>query len=317
VSPQRSGIASNIRQLIVDGKSKTALDNAKEFHKEQRSAESEILLIDAYLARIQALFDQNLVVEAKSLIALVRERFPSAKERLDIRIQAEALYGKAWSLLLLGRPRELPACIQELDMLRSAQMKIGGWHRKQDVYSLYALLETSNGEFAQAAEHAGKAQAASRGGHQPNDVLIQSAILEVQLRLLRNALNGAPDNSAPQLTLSAADAAVRDSMKRLRSFCRVFPIGRPLLHLRQGEFEWIKGHGAAAIKHCELALKAARNLKSEYYQALAHRDLAIYLNADNPDRNGHLREAESIFVKLGAARDLARLQCDAKATEMN
>jgi uncharacterized protein len=83
VSPERSGIATNIRQLIVDGKSKTALDNAKEFHKEQGSAESEILLIDAYLARIRALSDQNLVVEAKSLIALVRERFPSAKERLD------------------------------------------------------------------------------------------------------------------------------------------------------------------------------------------------------------------------------------------
>ena len=83
MSPERSGIATNIRQLIVDGKSKTALDNAKEFHKERGSAESEILLIDAYLARIRALFDQNLVVEAKSLIALVRERFPSAKERLD------------------------------------------------------------------------------------------------------------------------------------------------------------------------------------------------------------------------------------------
>ncbi len=83
VSPQSSGIASHIRQLIFDGKSKTALDNAKEFHKKQGSAESEILLVDAYLARIGALFDQNLVVEAQSLIALVRERFPSVKERLD------------------------------------------------------------------------------------------------------------------------------------------------------------------------------------------------------------------------------------------
>jgi uncharacterized protein len=83
VSPERSGIAANIRQLIFDGKSKTALDNAKEFHKKQGSAESEILLIDAYLARIQSLFDQNFVVEAQSLIALVRQRFPSAKERLD------------------------------------------------------------------------------------------------------------------------------------------------------------------------------------------------------------------------------------------
>jgi hypothetical protein len=83
VSPQTSGIAANIRELIAAGKSKTALDSAKEFHKKQGNAESEALLIDAYLARIQALFQQNLTVEAKSLIATVRQRFPSAEDRLD------------------------------------------------------------------------------------------------------------------------------------------------------------------------------------------------------------------------------------------
>jgi class 3 adenylate cyclase len=243
--------------------------------------------------------------------------YKSAKERLDIRIQAEALHGKAWSLLLLGRPRELPACMQELDLLRSAQMKIGGWHRKQDVYSLYALLEASNGEFARAYEHAGKALAASRGAHQPNDVLMQSAILEVQLRLLRVAENGAAGNSTPQLSAPEANAAVRGSLKRLRSYCRVFPIGRPLLHLSQAEYEWIKGNGAAAIKECEFALKAARDIKSEYYEALAHRDLAIYLDADAPARSRHLREARAVLCRLGAARDLARVPCEPTSAEIN
>jgi hypothetical protein len=74
---------ASIRQLIIDGKSKTALDTAKEFHKRQGNAASEELLVEAYLARIQALSDQNLAVEAASLIALVRERFPSARERID------------------------------------------------------------------------------------------------------------------------------------------------------------------------------------------------------------------------------------------
>jgi hypothetical protein len=83
VSPQCSEIETSIRQLIANGKSKTALDSAKEFHKQHGNADSEILLIDAYLARIRALSDQNLAPEAKSLSALVRERFPSAKERLD------------------------------------------------------------------------------------------------------------------------------------------------------------------------------------------------------------------------------------------
>ena len=82
VSPQRSGIETSIRQLIINGKAKTALDCAKDFHKTQGSAASEILLIDAYLARIQALSDQHLAVEAKSLMALVRDRFPSARDRL-------------------------------------------------------------------------------------------------------------------------------------------------------------------------------------------------------------------------------------------
>jgi class 3 adenylate cyclase len=243
--------------------------------------------------------------------------YKSAKERLDIRIQAEALYGKAWSLLLLGRTQEFPACIQELDLLRSAQMKIGGWHRKQDVHSLYALLDASNGEFARAAEQAGKALAASRGGFQLNHILIHSAILEVQLQLLANAHHVAPSAATPQLSADAADAAVREALKRLRGFCRVFPIGRPLLHLRQGEYEWIKGNGAAAIKHCELALVAARSLKSEYYEALAHRDLAIYLNKDNPARDRHLREAQAVLGRLGAARDLARLPCESKIAEIN
>jgi class 3 adenylate cyclase len=243
--------------------------------------------------------------------------YKSAKERLDIRIQAEALHGKAWNLLLLGQLQELPACIRELDLLRSAQMKIGGWHRKQDVHSLYALLDASNGEFARASEHAGEALAASHGGFQLNHILIHSAILEVQLRLLAMARQGAPGAALPELSAAAADATVREALKRLRGFCRVFPIGKPLLHLSQAEHEWIKGNSAAAIKQCELTLVAARSLKSEYYEALAHRGLAIYINNDDSDRSRHLREAESIFSRLGAARDLSRLRSESKIAEIN
>jgi hypothetical protein len=50
---------------------------------------------------------------------------------------------------------------------------------------------------------------------------------------------------------------------------------------------------------------------------LAHRDLAIYINKDDPVRNRHLHEAESIFSSLGAARDLARLRRESKITEIN
>jgi hypothetical protein len=74
---------ASIRQLLSNGKSKTALDRAKELHKKLNSASSESLLIDAYSGRIQSLLDQDLTLEAKSLLDLVRSRYPSAKARLD------------------------------------------------------------------------------------------------------------------------------------------------------------------------------------------------------------------------------------------
>jgi len=80
VLPQ--AVETSVRQLIANGKSRTALENAKQFHKDQRTFASEALLVDAYIARIQSLLDQNLALEAKSLLDLVRERYPSAKERL-------------------------------------------------------------------------------------------------------------------------------------------------------------------------------------------------------------------------------------------
>jgi tetratricopeptide (TPR) repeat protein len=74
---------TSVRQLIANGKSRIALENAKQFHKTHPTAASESLLLDAYLARVQALIDQNLASEAKSLLELVRERFPAAQARLD------------------------------------------------------------------------------------------------------------------------------------------------------------------------------------------------------------------------------------------
>ena len=75
-------IETSIRQLTSNGNFRTALESAKQFHKAQATSASESLLIDAYAARIRSLLDQNLTIEAKSLLDLVRHRFPSSEERL-------------------------------------------------------------------------------------------------------------------------------------------------------------------------------------------------------------------------------------------
>ena len=79
------GAEASVRQLIANGKPKVALEAAKEIHKARRTPESEALVVDAYAARIQSLVDQNLTVEAKALLDLVLDRYPSARQRLSER----------------------------------------------------------------------------------------------------------------------------------------------------------------------------------------------------------------------------------------
>jgi len=102
---------ARVRQLIANGKSKVALDGAKEIHKAQGTAASEALLVDAYAARIRSLLGQSLAVEAKALIDLVRDRYPSARERLE-ELTASAA-ARAGTLDELVGPLNDPAITQE------------------------------------------------------------------------------------------------------------------------------------------------------------------------------------------------------------
>lgn len=78
-----SNSETSIRQLIANGKSKVALDSAKDLHKRAPSASTEALLIDAYCARIASLLDHKMAIEAQSLTDLVRQRFPAHASKLD------------------------------------------------------------------------------------------------------------------------------------------------------------------------------------------------------------------------------------------
>jgi hypothetical protein len=101
------GAEASVRQLIANGKPKVALEAAKELHKARRTPASEALLMDAYGARIQSLVDQNLTVEAKALLDLVLERYPSARERLSDR--SASMGTRAVRLEELVRPLNDPA----------------------------------------------------------------------------------------------------------------------------------------------------------------------------------------------------------------
>lgn len=108
---------ARVRQLIANGRHKTAVEQAKEVHKTYRCAASEGLLIDAYVERIQDLVRQNLTVEANSLLGLVRERYPSAAERLArLAVASAARAGKLDELLKpLNNPSLPPEHLQAIE----------------------------------------------------------------------------------------------------------------------------------------------------------------------------------------------------------
>ena len=105
-----AAMETSIRQLLANGNSKAALESAKQFHKTEHSLASEVLLLEAYKARIQTLLDQNLASEAKALIQLVQERFPARKEQLtDIGAVASARSGELSDLVQPLNDPELSA----------------------------------------------------------------------------------------------------------------------------------------------------------------------------------------------------------------
>ena len=71
-----------VRELIAGRHSKAALQIAKDIYKRCATAESQTLLTDAYKARIDDLLRLGMTVEAKTLLGIVQERFPSALPRL-------------------------------------------------------------------------------------------------------------------------------------------------------------------------------------------------------------------------------------------
>ena len=77
-----SGFADEINRLISKGKIKAALSRAKLFHKSLGTAESEMVLVDAYVARIREMMAKGFTVEAKTLLELVRGRYNCPDLRL-------------------------------------------------------------------------------------------------------------------------------------------------------------------------------------------------------------------------------------------
>ena len=137
-----------VAQLVAAGKSGAALDFAKDVHRRRHNASSEVLLLDAYGARLASLVERNLDREAKALMDLVRERYPSSGDRL-----------REWNAIFAARHGDVSALVEPLTdagLPAEKQAAIAARVRR-DVLDLRALAQCQ----ALAPEHPLRSAAAA------------------------------------------------------------------------------------------------------------------------------------------------------------
>jgi len=73
---------TRVESLIAAGRTRDAVETAKQFLKGAPGPEAETLLVRAYEARIQALMASGMYTEAQVLANFVGERFRAYRERV-------------------------------------------------------------------------------------------------------------------------------------------------------------------------------------------------------------------------------------------
>ena len=93
-------IEGEVQRLLAAGKCKQAVELAKEQHKRGATAQSQQLLVQAYVARIAQFQNKGMDEEAQTLLTLVQQRFPSERHQLAaMEVRAAATGGRIHDLL--------------------------------------------------------------------------------------------------------------------------------------------------------------------------------------------------------------------------
>jgi len=97
----------------------------------------------------------------------------------------------------------------------------------------------------------------------------------------------------------------RHACRDLRSFGRIFPIGKPRARLWQGRLARLSGRTEWAQAAWRAGLASAERLGMPFEAALAHSELSRH-GAGEPQRQWHLEQAQFLLQKLDIADDPTR-----------
>ena len=231
-------------------------------------------------------------------LELANRIYRSALVRRDTRVQAECMRWRAYNLVALGRFTEVQSAIDELDSLRSSTVKLGGYHRKQDVATLTALLRLNDGDYQQALEKAKLALELMRSVSDAFEFLLEHAALAEACLTVYESRRDDKDSAE----------AARSAVKALTKYARMFPVGRPAQLLYNGRLMSLPGKEKKALAAWQQCLQTAESMAMPLYQGLAHYEIGRRLPASDAGRREHLSAAQQLFELIGAANRAALIR---------
>lgn len=114
---------ARVESLLAAGKSREAVEAAKQFLKETRSPEAESVVVVAYEARIRALMAKGMYRDARALAAMVGERFRAYRDRVaPLMRQSELLSGGSFEPLLAELSSADPPRRHELEAILTREL---------------------------------------------------------------------------------------------------------------------------------------------------------------------------------------------------
>jgi tetratricopeptide (TPR) repeat protein len=224
--------------------------------------------------------------------------YASAQRRHDAHNRAWALRSQVYCLLPRGEFALAFSRLTEIEQILTQNPNIVDEALQIDLYGLLALVHLRQAEPDLALVAANKALTLM-AETMPTSYLslpAYAAVAETYLSLWETH----PHNPPPTFKRRS----LRQACRALRSYARVFPIGKPQAYLWRGLFEQQSGRRFLAKRLWAKSLAAAERLEMTYPQGLAHYQIGRHLPCDHPDRVRHLRRAVDIFAQLGATYDL-------------
>ncbi|MDX1379223.1 MAG: hypothetical protein R3307_10260, partial [Anaerolineales bacterium] len=134
-----------------------------------------------------------------------------------------------------------------------------------------------------------------------------TAVADVAFELWEKALLSTPTTDSEQYK-----ALAEKSLKLLKAFQGVFPIGQPATPYYQGWYEMLTGKHDAALKSWQKGLEAAQKFNMPYEEALARLKLGTHLKENAETRKEHFERALHLLEEMGRVSRLQLAKAEAQ-----